>query len=56
MPVFETLEKKALRSLFMTEEGSDMSFRVGGKIFPAHKQILNDKSKYYANLFQSKSF
>jgi len=37
----------------MNEEGSDVKFKVQDKVIPAHKQVLIEKSKYFANLFNS---
>jgi len=49
----ESPEEKRLRSLFMNEEGSDISFKVEDKIIPAHKDVLIQKSPYFANVFKS---
>jgi len=49
----ETSEERRLRSLFMSQEGSDITFQVENKTIPAHKEILIKKSQYFANLFNS---
>jgi len=46
-------EEERILSLFMSEEESDVSFKVEDKTLPAHKDILIQKSKYFANLFNS---
>jgi len=38
----------------MNEAESDIMFKIQDKAIPAHKQILIQKSKYFANLFNSK--
>jgi len=40
-------------SLFMNEEESDVVFEIEGQTIPAHKEILIQKSQYFANLFNS---
>jgi len=40
----------------MNEEKSDLKLKVQDKIIPAHKHILIEKSKYFANLFNSIHF
>jgi len=55
LPIPESPEQKRLKSLFMNEEQSDIKFNVGDQIIPAHKQVLIEKSKYFTNLFNSKS-
>lgn len=37
----------------MNEEASDITFKVQDKTLPAHKPILTQKSRYFANLFNS---
>jgi len=37
----------------MSEEESDISFKIEDKIIPAHKKILTQRSRYFANLFES---
>jgi len=37
----------------MNQQESDIAFSIQGKIIPAHKQILTQKSRYFANLFNS---
>jgi len=37
----------------MSEEGLDIKFKVQDQIIPARKQVLIDRSKYFANLFKS---
>jgi len=37
----------------MSEKGSDVAFKLEGKILPAHKDILIQKSQYFAGLFNS---
>ncbi len=49
----ESPEQKRLRSLFMSEEESDVKLKVQDQIIPAHKQVLIENSKYFANLFNS---
>ena len=49
----ELPEQKCMKSLFMNEEESDVAFKVQDEMIPAHKQILIDKSKYFAGLFKS---
>jgi len=39
----------------MNEKESDIIFQVQDKTFPAHKHVLIQKSKYFANLFNSSS-
>jgi len=46
-------EEKRLRTLFMNQQESDIAFSIQGKIIPAHKQILTQKSRYFANPFNS---
>jgi len=49
----ETPEQKRRKELFMSEEESDVKLKVEDKIIPAHKQVLIEKSKYFANIFNS---
>ncbi len=49
----ELPEKRCFKSLFMNEEESDVKFKIQDKIIPAHKQLLIEKSRYFANLFNS---
>jgi len=37
----------------MEEAESDVKFKIEEKIIPAHKQVLIEKSQYFANLFNS---
>ncbi len=37
----------------MSEEESDISFKIDDQIIPAHKKILIPRSRYFANLFNS---
>ena len=37
----------------MNQEKSDIAFKVEERIIPAHKEILIQKSKYFAGLFNS---
>ena len=37
----------------MSQEESDVSFKIQDQILPAHKQILIGKSRYFKNLFES---
>ncbi len=50
----EAAEKRDLKVLFMNKEGSDIKFQVENKIIHGHKEILINRSCYFANLFQSK--
>jgi len=45
--------QKHLRSLFMNEEESDIKLEIQDQVIHAHKQVLIEKSKYFANLFNS---
>jgi len=49
----ETPEEKPMISLLMDEKKSDVAFIVEGQTIPAHKQVLVQKSQYFANLFNS---
>ena len=40
-------------SLFMSQIESDLSFKIEGKVIPAHKRILMKKSKYFDKMFKS---
>jgi len=40
----------------MSEEKSDITFKVQEKMIPAQKQLLIEKSKFFANLFKSNLF
>ena len=42
-----------LSSLFMSEVKSDIAFRVQDQLVPAHKQMLMQKSKYFAKVLNS---
>jgi len=46
-------EEEHRASSFMNEKDSDITFKVQDKVFPAHKQVMIQKSKYFANLFSS---
>jgi len=46
-------ESEEQKCLFMNEEESDISFKIEDKIIAAHKNILIQKSRYFANLFKS---
>jgi len=37
----------------MSQTESDVTFKVGDELIPAHKQILVRKSKYFDGLFKS---
>ena len=52
-PIHKPPEKKQLKSRFMDEKGSDITFKIGDKTIPAHKEILTQKSKYFDGLFKS---
>jgi len=54
IPEVPAPEKKVFKSLFMSEEESDIKFKVQDQIIPAHKKVLIEKSKYFAGLFNSK--
>jgi len=49
----KTPEEQNFKALFMNEKESDIIFQVQDKTFPAHKHVLIQKSKYFANLFNS---
>jgi len=49
----EEEEEEHLSSLFMNENESDITFKIQDKIIPAHRSILAQKSRYFANLFNS---
>jgi len=49
----KSAEENRIISLFMSEEDSDIAFKIQDQIIPAHKQILIEKSKYFSNLFNS---
>ncbi len=49
-----SFEEQRLQSLFMNEKESDVKFKVQGKIIPAHKEVLIEKSRFFAGLFKSK--
>jgi len=40
-------------TLFLNEENSDIIFKVQDRMIPAHKKVLIQKSRYFANLFNS---
>jgi len=46
-------EEKRVKELFMNEEGSDLKLKVQDKLIPVHKEILIQRSKYFAGLFNS---
>jgi len=46
-------EEEHIASLFLSDKESDIVFKVQDKILPAHKQVLMQKSRYFANLFNS---
>jgi len=52
-PTIKSLEEQRMMDLFMNEEDSDVAFMVEDKTLPAHKEILIQKSQYFANLFNS---
>jgi len=37
----------------MNEKGSDIKFNIQGKIIPAHKKVLKEKSPYFEDFFES---
>jgi len=49
----ETEEESRFKSLFMNNEGSDITLKVQDKEIPAHKEVLIKRSKYFAGLFNS---
>ncbi len=49
----KSAEEEYLSSLFMSQEKSDITFKVQDQLIPAHKEILLKKSKYFAGLFNS---
>jgi len=49
----KSAEEKHVADLFMSQEKSDITFKINDQTIPAHKQILIQKSKYFANLFNS---
>jgi len=49
----KSAEELSMASLFMSQEESDIALKVEGKTIPAHKKVLIQKSKYFANLFKS---
>jgi len=49
-------EEELIKSLFMNEERSDIKFKVQEKIIPAHKEVLINKSPFFAGLFKSEMF
>ena len=49
----DSAEQKPLKTLFMSKNASDLVFKVEDKLIPAHKQVLTERSKYFANLFKS---
>jgi len=46
-------EQQILKSLFLNEEKADITFKVQDKQFPAHREVLLKKSKYFAQLLNS---
>jgi len=52
-PPSKSPEDERLSSLFMSENESDIIFKIKGKTIPAHKKVLSEKSQYFANLFNS---
>ncbi len=54
LPTPRSLKEEQLSSLFLNENESDIKFKIKDKIIPAHKKILIQKSKFFANLFNSK--
>jgi len=53
VPFFKSAEEELFDSLYMNEETSDFSFKVQDQTLPAHKGVLIQKSRYFANLFKS---
>jgi len=49
----KSAEDKEMLSLFMSQDGSDIDFKIEGKVIPAHKWVLLKKSRYFKNLFNS---
>ncbi len=47
------LEEQRFRSLFMSQEESDVTLKVQDKLIPAHKEVLIKRSRYFAGLFNS---
>jgi len=52
--VARSIEEEYLSSLFMNENESDIKFKIQDKVFPAHKKVLMEKSRFFSNLFKSK--
>lgn len=54
LPDPKQTENEYRYSLFMSGEKSDVIIKVGDQTIPAHKNILIEKSDYFANLYGSK--
>ncbi len=46
-------EQQLLKSFCMSEKEADIKFKVQEKIISAHKQVLIEKSRFFAGLFKS---
>jgi len=53
-PMPEDSMKKTI--LFLNKLESDIIFRVQDQEFPAHKNILSERCKFFKNMFSSKFF
>jgi len=47
-------EEQRLKVLFENEKESDIKLKIQDKIIPAHKEVLIQKSRFFAGLFNSK--
>jgi len=49
-------EEEHFEYWFLNEEGSDITFKIQGKTLPAHKQVLIQNPRYFADLFSSNHY
>ena len=56
LSISKSSEEQRLESLFLSEKDSDITFRIQDKTFPAHKEVLSEKSQYFANLLNSQRY
>ena len=49
------MSRADIKALFMNEKESDVKFKVEGQIIPAHKEVLIEKSRFFAGLFRSEN-
>jgi len=54
MRVPKSKEDKHFESLFMDKEKSDVTFKVKDTQFPAHKEVLIKRSRYFEKLLNGR--